>query len=248
MVALVGLLYTGQRSLLYPAPAGVVPEQLPSGIERVDFEPGYGFLLAPKERTVERAPLIIYAHGNAELALWSVDAFDAPLKRGFAVLIVEYPGYGGAPGDPTFESIRGTILAAYDAMVARPDIDPDRIIAYGRSMGGAAASLLASERPVAALGLESTFSSLPELVEDFYVPGALVRDRFDNLSIVATLDIPVFVFHGSLDSVIPVEHGIALSGAGKDVTYLEAACGHDDCIGPWPEFMDFVERKVLTPR
>src|SRR5690606_7039714 len=102
----------GQRSFLYPAPGGQVPADLPRGVERIDFEQGYGFLLEPLATTGARTPLIIYAHGNSELALWSLDAFDEPLKRGFAVLIVEYPGYGGAPGAPSYESIGGTILAA----------------------------------------------------------------------------------------------------------------------------------------
>jgi hypothetical protein len=45
----------------------------------------------------------------------------AALALGGLYLLLEYPGYGGALGNPSLESIRAAVLGAYDTMIARPD-------------------------------------------------------------------------------------------------------------------------------
>lgn len=239
-----GLLYAGQRKLLYPAPSVDLPKHLPANVEKIDLTTGYGLLLKPRTITAAPAPLLIHAHGNGELAVWSIDRFDMLLAQGFAILLVEYPGYGGAAGSPSYSSIKRTILSAYDEMVARPDIDPEFVIAYGRSLGGGAASILAAERKLTALGLESPFSSLPSLVGEKGLPAFLLRDRFDNEAIVRGLNIPIFLYHGTQDTLIPIAHSESLATAGKNVTFVRANCGHNDCPRPWPELIGFLNAVI----
>ncbi|MEO0948288.1 MAG: alpha/beta hydrolase [Cyanobacteria bacterium J06641_5] len=239
-----GLLYASQRKLLYPAPSAEVPEDLPVNVEKIALPAGYGLLVKPRHASQTPMPLLIHAHGNAELAFWSMQRFDELLTRGFAVLLVEYPGYGGAAGKPSYESIRQAILSAYDEMVARPDIDSESIIAYGRSLGSGAVSVLVSERNLAALCLESAFSSLPLLVKEKGLPSFLLKDRFDNEAVVRSLDIPIFLYHGTQDTLIPIAHSEALAAAGKNVTFVRAHCGHNDCPRPWPELIGFLDTIV----
>ncbi len=238
------LVFFYQHRLLYPAPPIALPINLPPHVERIDLGESYALLLESHAGEAHRKPLIIYAHGNGEAAVQWVDEFDGVLSRGISVLLVEYPGYAGASGSPTLGSIRETWLAAYDALTKRPGIDVKAIIVYGRSMGGGAAALLAAERPVAALVLESTFTTLARLVSEKGIPSFLLRDRYDIEATVRSLDVPVFVYHGTQDRLIPSSHGRALATAAKDSTFVTATCGHNSCPRPWDDLFVFLAEKA----
>jgi pimeloyl-ACP methyl ester carboxylesterase len=222
--------YVFQEKLLYPAPRTVLPNTLPVGIEKVELAHGYGLYL--KARTDAPGPLLIFTHGNGETAYFWKDEFEALRQAGIAVLLLEYPGYAGAAGDPNLASIQGGILSAFDNLSKRPEIDAGKVIAYGRSIGSGAATLLAAQRPLVALCLEAPFSSLARLVKEKGYPPFLLKDRYDNEAIVRQLEIPLFLYHGSRDVLIPLSHSETLAEAGKDVTLIVADCGHNDCPRP----------------
>src|SRR5205085_2514396 len=86
------------------------------------------------------SPGLLWLYGNGEniAAIWPiVREFQPP---GTAVLVVDYPGYGGSAGRATETALYGAADAAYAALVARPGVDPGRIYVYGRSLGTAAAT------------------------------------------------------------------------------------------------------------
>ncbi len=236
-------LYFGQRKLLYPAPKELMPEIRQAGVELIDLATGRAILALPTDAG-EPAPVIVFAHGNAELAHWSLPVFEYFRKRGFAILLLEYPGYGGAPGKPSSDSIKASALLAYDRVVERPDIDETRVIAYGRSIGSGAACHLAAEREVAALVLESPFTTLKALVAEKGMPAFLLRDDYDNVSAVSSLTVPVFLYHGARDGIIPISHSEALADAAQNATLVKVDCGHNDCPRPWPQLSEFFEGHV----
>ncbi|MFK7962357.1 MAG: alpha/beta hydrolase [Burkholderiaceae bacterium] len=262
--AALAVFYVGQRALIFPAPPFELPRPLPEGIEKWTLDAGYALFMPPAGSTKAtnaantsnaavadqaRFPLVIYAHGNAEVAYWSTHRFKPWLDQGYGVLLLEYPGYGGAPGKPGFESIRQAALAAFDHALTVPEIDSDAIVAYGRSMGGGAAGILAAERPVAALILESTYTSLPALVAEKLFPSVLVKDPFNTAAALKDLRAPVFVYHGREDRIIPVEHGKRLAATAANSQLLLADCGHNNCPPPWEEIFKFLagHRVALLP-
>mgnify|MGYP002623384711 FL=1 len=176
----------------------------------------------------------IFFHGNGEL----IDDWSADLPRlaeaGIAVLAVEFPGYGRSEGRPGRATVRESAAAAFDWLAARPEIDPARIVAYGRSMGGGAAADLATDRPVAALVLQSTYSSTMAMARMAMAPGFLVRDRFDPRRVVRTWDGPVLLMHGRTDDVIPYRQAEAIAAARPGLAVTEIPCGHNDCGPAWP--------------
>ncbi|HLA89470.1 MAG TPA: alpha/beta hydrolase [Gemmatimonadaceae bacterium] len=187
-----------------------------------------------------RAPLLIFAHGNAELIDdWPAE-FAQPRAWGVSVLLVEYPGYGRSEGRPSETSITAAITAAYDWAVRQPTVDRERIIAYGRSIGSGAACALAKNRPVAAIVLESSFTSVRRLARRFGVPGFLVRDPFDNLTVVRAFRGPILLVHGELDDIIPSFHSRLLHTAAPHATLEMMNCGHNDCPRPWPALKRFL--------
>ncbi|MEQ8692335.1 MAG: alpha/beta hydrolase [Pseudomonadales bacterium] len=234
------LLLVFQRNLLFPKPLGKLPTTLPPHVEKIDLNEGYALFVRSDLGSNPQKPLVFFSHGNAELAFWSIEPMAYFNDLGFHVLLYEYPGYGGAEGSPSRDSIERAAIEAYDKIISRPEVDPKKMIIYGRSIGGGAATVLASHRPAAALILESTFSALSTLVAEKGMPSFLLRDRFDNEAIVADLQIPIFLYHGSEDRLIPIEHSLRLKSAAQNATLVTAPCGHNNCPRPWAQLEPFL--------
>ncbi len=239
------LLFVFQRQLIFPIPNGRLPAVLPEGVTTLALAQGHALLMEARTAAAGPQPLLVFAHGNAELAHWSIEPMAYFTERGFHVLLLEYPGYAGSNGKPGRASIEAAALAAFDQAVAMPGIDAGRVVVYGRSIGGGAAALLAAQRDVAALVLESSFTSLTQLVYEKRMPGFLLRDRFDNEEIVAGLQVPVFLYHGTQDTLIPVAHSVQLHAVAPDAVLVTAPCGHNDCPRPWVPLMQFLQQRVL---
>jgi fermentation-respiration switch protein FrsA (DUF1100 family) len=248
------LLFFLQRPALFPgsraADGRAVLDR--AGGEQIWLEPPGGrveaWLLPASESEQGRSPLVVYAHGNGELIDDWADAF-APLREwGFAVLLVEYPGYGRSAGQPSQASITAAMVAAYDRVASRPEVDPARIVGYGRSLGGGAVCALSRERPLAALVLESTFASVRRIAQGFGLPGFLVRDPFDNDRAVRVFAGPILLVHGERDEVVPARHAAVLHAAAPRSLLHLVACGHNDCPRPWDALRGFLaEHGLLAP-
>ncbi len=169
---------------------------------------------------------MIFAHGNGEVTDYWVSAFEGFRQRGIGVLLVEYPGYGRSTGSPSEQSLRTAMDAAYDRIAADPRVDRTRIFGFGQSLGGGAICLLAKDRPLRALILQSTFPSLDIFTAGYGAPAFLLRDHFDNLSAVVHFPGPILVIHGRQDQLIPWTQGQRLAAASPHATFRLYDCGH----------------------
>jgi hypothetical protein len=190
----------------------------------------------------------VFAHGNGEL----IDDWRAPMemlrRAGVHVLLVEFPGYAYSDGRPGRRALRETFAAAFDRLVAHPDVDPERIVAMGRSLGAGVAADLALERPVGALVLLSAFTSAGDMAwQSFRVPPFVVRDRFDNRRALATFDGPVLLFHGRSDDIIPFAHAERLAALREETEVIALACAHNDCLDAWPAVVEGVLELLGRP-
>ncbi len=183
--------------------------------------------VVPSEGT--RAPAILFAHGNAELIEQFPEWFEAVRPADVAVLLVEFPGYGWSEGEPTASSVRDALTVAHDWLSTRSEIDRARIIGYGRSLGGAAICTLVGHRPLAALILSSTFTSLRPFAWRMFAPPLLLLDAFDNVAALRRFEGPILVVHGSIDQLIPYAQGQALAAATKRAKLVTYRAGHNDC-------------------
>ena len=234
-------LYLLQRHITFPgARIQAPPVEAVEGVERIWLETGFGkveawYLLADRLSDGRSTPAVIFAHGNAELIDDWPKAFRALTSRGCGVLLVEFPGFGRSGGSPSQKSITEAFLAGYDSLVARDDVDDSKIVFMGRSLGGGVACALAKGRSLAALILFSTFTSVKALAGNFFFPAFLVRDPFDNLSLVGSYSGPTLIVHGRQDEVIPYDHAVALHRAAKSGKLITYDCGHNDCPPNWEE-------------
>ncbi len=255
-----GVLFFMQRQVLFPrdliGPPPEVRAAFP-GLETVWLDlPGgrcESWYLPPRRgKNAGPAPAVIFAHGNGELIDYWPETL-APLTRmGLGALLVEYPGYGRSEGNPSQESVTRAFVAAYDWLAARPDVDETRIVLFGRSLGGGAVAQLAARRPSAAMILTSTFTSARWFTRRYLVPGFLMRDPFDNLSVIREYSKPALIAHGRGDGVIPYRHAKILAEAAPNATLLTYDAGHNDFPPDWPEFWrevaTFLRKANILPR
>lgn len=222
-----------QRSILFPRHYIQVDEVGGQGVRDLDrwwldVEGGRveaWFLPADGEGP---RPAVIFAHGNGEAIDFWAHPLDHYRRLGIHVLLPEYRGYGRSGGEPSEEAIANDMVTFYDRLAAREDVDADRIIFHGRSLGGGAMGALAKQRKPAGLILQSTFTSISAFAKRFMLPDFLVSDPFDTLAIVPQLDIPILVLHGTKDGVVPYDHGATLHAAAKNGELVTYDCGHND--------------------
>ena len=246
-----GTLFMAQRRLLYPRPRGPALVRPVDGVVHVQIGgadgPVHVWHAQSRAPNTSARPAIVFAHGNGERAEDWLDQFGDLQSAGIDVVIVEYPGYGIAEGAPTQKSITNAIVAAYDWLRDTHGVGAERLVAYGRSLGGGAAAQLAARRPVAALILESSFTSVRAFAGRFFAPGFLVRDPFDTMDVLATYRGPLLVLHGTRDDIAPPAHGRALAAAVPGTTFVELPCGHNDCERPWKAILSFLSRHIHQP-
>ena len=183
------------------------------------------------------APVVLYLHGNGGNLLHRAGRLMRFRDRGWGVLLVQWRGYGGNAGSPSeaglIEDARAGLRALQEAGVPAA-----RIAVWGESLGTGPALRLAAEQPeaIGALVLESPFTSMLDLARLHYplLPsGLLLRDRFDSLSRIGAVRVPMLILQGGADTLVPPEMGRRLAAAASaPVEVWEApGAGHND-LGP----------------
>jgi fermentation-respiration switch protein FrsA (DUF1100 family) len=250
---LVGGLYVVQRKLLF-LPDRTRPDTMHAGVpalREVEITTDDGLrLLAWYVPPGPGAATIAYFHGNGG----HIGYRNARLARftaaGLGVLFVEYRGYGGNPGSPTEPGLYQDARAGLDFLAAQ-GVAPARLVLYGESLGSAVALRMATERPIAALILESPFSSIAAVAQHHYpfVPARwLIKDRFDALARVGAARAPILMLQGSRDVVVPPRFGRQLFDAAREPKELWVTPdgGHEDLrdFGALDAVFDFIRRHV----
>ena len=232
-------LYFMQDRILFPTTVAGAPSPLKYNYATVQLErdvPDVGrvaawFVPAQLATAAKPLPLVVYFHGNAELIDQQFDVIDHYRKLDCNVLLPEYRGYGRSAGHPGQKVILDDAAYFLAEALKRPGVDPTRVVFHGRSLGGGPAALLAMNHTPKVLILESTFSSVAAMAGKYFVPTLLVKNPLHVDDAVAALDIPILMFHGTTDDIIPISHGRRLKGLAKRGIYVEYDCRHNDFPG-----------------
>jgi len=193
---------------------------------------------------------VLFCHGNAGNISGRLPTIGIFHALGLNVMIFDYRGYGDSEGSP---GEKGTYLdagAAWDHLIDVRKAKPERIVVFGRSLGGAVATKLAIDRKPAAAILESTFTSIPDLagrMYPIYPIRLLARVRYDTIKRIGDLNCPVLILHSPDDEIIPYAHGRKLfEAAPEPKQFVEMTGGHND---PRPSnyqniLGDFIDKHV----
>lgn len=145
---------------------------------------------------------------------------------------VEYPGYPGAAGAPSEDSLVEATEAALQHLIGSLRVDRSRLVLEGQSVGTGVAVTMASRGWGTRLVLLSPYTSLPAVAAKafpFLPTSLLMRDRFDSASKAPGLKLPTLIIHGTKDEVIPFELGESLSKAIPGAKFVPGTgAGHND--------------------
>jgi pimeloyl-ACP methyl ester carboxylesterase len=179
-------------------------------------------------------PTILFFHGNAQTVFeWALIRDElAPLACG--LLLLDYPGYGKSGGSPSEEALYDAGRAAWDWLAGAEKIPAQKIVIFGKSLGGGVAAEIALGRRPLGLILESTFTSIPAVLRNLipFLPAGILpkSEVYDTAAKLPRIAAPVLVVHGARDSLIPVREGHALFAAANEPKrlYLVDGADHND--------------------
>ncbi|SFW85289.1 alpha/beta hydrolase [Amycolatopsis australiensis] len=255
VVLALALLWTFQRRLVFVpdttpvAAAGVV---LPGGedvrLRTADgLELGAWFVRPPGG---DPAATVLVAGGNGGNRAGRAPLAAKLAQAGLAVLLPDYRGYGGNPGDPSEAGLALDVRAAYRFLVEDRRVPAGRILFYGESLGSAVVTELALEHPPAGLLLRSPFADLAAVAAEIhpYLPvRLLLRDRFPVRDEVTRLRVPSVVVLGTRDSIVPpAQSRDVAAAASARLVEIPGADHNDPVLLDGPEIVDAV--LSLVPR
>lgn len=229
--------------LIFPAPPVSYADG--AGVLRLPRSDGGAPVAAWHLPTPGSARLLLYHHGNGEDLGLIEDTLRAFRARGWSVLAYDYPGYGLSPGPSSEPATFAAAAAAWQYATTTLGYTPGQIVHYGRSLGSGPATWLCQQFPeTGGLILDGAFTSTFRVVTRIRL---LPWDRFDNLSRLGDLSVPVLVIHGTADDVVPFSHGQKLfrSAPGRRSFLWVDGAGHNDLSGiAGPAYWEAIERFV----
>jgi len=201
--------------------------------------------------TPER-PLLLFCHGNAGNISHRLDNLRLLHRLGLNVFIFDYRGYGHSEGQAseagTYDDARGAL-----GWLQQRRQPGQPIVYFGRSLGAAVALQLAVETPPAGLILETPFTSIAAMGRHhspllYLTLGWLLNVRYDNLAKIGQIHVPLLIFQGDRDSIVPMAMARRLFDAANEpkTWHLIPGAAHNDTYDAggeaywqsWREFLN----------
>lgn len=216
----------------WPLSVEAIQSYLSPSVESLEFTTADGLRLQGwlvKNTNEARAPLVIYYGGSGSS---STDVIGpAQQLEGWSVAILSYRGFGFSQGYPTHANVLADATLIYDALAGRPDVDPQRIVVMGYSLGTAVAIHVAVERPVIGVVLVAPF-------DHFTLTGVrrpilslplqpLMKRYFDSAARAPSVRSPVLCLIGLQDRDVPPELALRLLSQWGGETEVEVYARED---------------------
>ena len=207
----VAMLWAMQRQLIYfPDPMPVPPAaDVIAGARDVTLHTADGLELGawfvPAASAQDTGMAVLLAPGNGGNRAGRAEFAEELSRRGLAVLLMDYRGYGGNPGSPSEDGLAADADAAAEAL-KELGYPAERTLYFGESLGSGVVAALQARHPPVGMVLRSPFTELADVGPHHYpwLPvRALLHDRFPVVEHLAASDVPVTVIYGDRDSVIP---------------------------------------------
>jgi len=176
---------------------------------------------------------VLHLHGNAGNITGHFTHVAWLPNAGFNVLCFDYRGYGHSAGRISRPGSIEDAHGALDYLLVRADVDPERIVAFGQSLGGAVGIVLAAERTeIRGLATEGAFDHYRRIaswhirrnpllfVLAWWVPW-LMTDTHNPIDFVDRISPrPLLIMHGTDDRVVPVSMAHRLYSRAKQPKQL----------------------------
>ena len=198
----------------------------------------------------------LWFHGNAGNISYRLDNLRLLHDRlNINIFIFDYRGFGRSQGRASGGGLHLDAEASLGHLLSRPDVNRDRLIFFGRSLGSAVAIDMATRHNCAGLILESAFALPREMMEAFpFFPGETFRTRYDSLTKIKGITSPLLILHGDWDEAVPFEMGVRLYEAANEPKefYAIRGAGHNDTYivggeGYFRTIEGFIEKLEADP-
>lgn len=203
-------------------------------------------------------PTLVVFYGNGMALVDLVELTRGWRKLGANVIGMEYPGYGMSSGKPGEAAFYSAANATWDYLARRGDVDMTRIIPTGISIGSGVATELAHTHPASGLILISPLTSLDDRAAELlplFPTRLILRHHFDNRKKIANLKIPILMFHGKNDQIVPAQMSEELrraAVASPKVQRIVFDTDHNDIFELSQDQIDaemarFIDQIAITP-
>ncbi len=177
-----------------------------------------------------RKGVVLYFHGNRDNVERYAHMSTYFTSADYEVWMIDYPGFGKSTGDVSEKILYADALTLYT--MAAKEVDPRHIVLYGRSIGSGIAGQLSSLVPCKQLILETPYHSMEALAKHYapmYPVRSLLRYHLPLNTYLAGVQVPVTIFHGTNDDLIPFSHAEKLHSEKTSSTLVEIEGGqHND--------------------
>jgi fermentation-respiration switch protein FrsA (DUF1100 family) len=204
------------------------PERIGLAYQDVYFEAAdgtrlHGWFLPAQGATTGT---VFFLHGNAENISTHIGSVYWLPKQGFNVFLPDYRGYGLSQGTPTMAGVMSDIEAAFVTLLTQPNVDPQRIVVFGQSLGGSLAisyvARSSHRADIRALVVESPFSDFQGIAQEKLASSwltwpfqwlptlAIDNDYSPLLAVDQIAPIPLLLITDERDTIVPPHHGLDL--------------------------------------
>lgn len=243
-------LFKWQNRLIF-VPASIV-EMTPGALD-INYEEVWLAVEAGEEEKIHgwwlpnqaSTNVLLYLHGNGANIGANLGIAKQYYDLGFSILMIDYRGYGLSKSKfPTEARVYKDAQVAWDYLVNERKISPENLFIYGHSLGGAIAIDLGLRKPqTAGLIIEGSFTSIQDMVSYYggiyrlFPTRLIIHQRFDSLSKVPLLKMPLLFIHGEEDKVVPAYMSKALSKVAQAPARVQiiAEAGHNNVTAVQPE-------------
>jgi len=249
------VLYNMQAKFLYRPVRDVIytPEELDLDYQDVVFKSKDGVKLngwwIPEE---DSRFTVLFCHGNGGNIMHRLDSISILNKLGLSCFVFDYRGYGKSEGKTSEQGTYLDAKAAYEWLRRRKKVRADKIIIFGRSLGGSVAAQLATKVKPRGLVVESSFTSYADIGSRFY-PYMPVRSfaqfGYKTIDYVTDISCPVLFIHSRNDEIVSFEFGLELyEAASEPKEFVEISGRHNDGFlvsgevykDAWTKWLEFV--------
>lgn len=177
----------------------------------------------------------LYFHGNAGSIADRLEVLESLAEIGVSTFAVDYRGYGKSGGTPSGPGILADAEGAWAHLTLRLGVPPNRVVLFGKSLGGACAIDLAYRVPARGLIVQSAFTSIADVaarVMPLFPAKWFLRENMNSVMKIGAAKCPTLIVHSKDDEIVPFEHGTKLFAAAPEPKWFAefSGVGHNDLI------------------
>lgn len=186
---------------------------------------------------------IVYYHGNmGDNSRWG-ELVQPLMKYNYDIYLMDYRGYGKSTGTRSSSKMYSDAELVYKQ--ARAQFRANDIVLFGRSLGAAFATYVASRQPSSQLILETPFYSLRNIVEPlypFFPVKKLLEFHLPSFQYLPQVNSPILILHGTRDKVVPFENGQMLDSLSKQSQLIVIKGGRHNNLADYDYYWKALDR------